>query len=114
MAAGVSSVVVARAGSGTIFEIASWNIPCILVPIPLDVSHDQTKNAFSYARSGAAIVIEQKNLTPHLLAAEIDRLAQNAPLRATMSEAAKSFARPDAARKIAQILLEIGISHEPV
>ncbi len=114
MAAGVASVVVARAGSGTIFEIASWNIPCILVPIPLDVSHDQTKNAFSYARSGAAVVIEQKNLTPHLLAAEIDRLVQDQALRTKMSDAAKAFARPDAARKIAQILIETGISHEQI
>ncbi len=113
MAAGISSIVVARAGSGTIFEIASWGLPAILVPIPLDVSHDQTENAFSYARSGAAEVIEQKNLTPHILAAEIDRLMNNAELREKMSTEAHKFARPDAAKKIAEILLETAISHEP-
>jgi UDP-N-acetylglucosamine--N-acetylmuramyl-(pentapeptide) pyrophosphoryl-undecaprenol N-acetylglucosamine transferase len=48
MTAGISSLVVARAGSGTIFEIASWGLPSILIPIPEDVSHDQTKNAFSF------------------------------------------------------------------
>lgn len=113
MAAGIASLIVARAGSGTIFEIASWGLPSILVPIPLDVSHDQTENAFSFARSGAAEVIEQKNLTPHILAAEIDRLVQNADLRSKMGEAAKKFAKPEAAKKIAEILIETAIAHEP-
>ncbi len=113
MTAGITSVVLARAGSGTIFEVASWGIPAILVPIPLDVSHDQTENAFSYARAGGCIVIEQKNLTPHLLVAEIDRLLANDALRASMAAAGKSFARPEAARKIATVLLEIAIEHEP-
>lgn len=114
MAAGISTLVLSRAGSGTIFELAAWGLPAILVPIPEDVSHDQTENAFSYARAGAGIVIEQHNLTPHLLTAEIDRLVQNDAQRASMSEAAKAFARPDAARKVALILLEEGLSHEPV
>ena len=113
MAAGIATVIVARAGSGTIFEVASWGIPAILVPIPEDVSHDQTENAFSYARSGAAIVIEQHNLAPHVLVSEIDRLMGDPALRAKMSEAAHAYARPDAARKIATILLESAIAHEP-
>jgi UDP-N-acetylglucosamine--N-acetylmuramyl-(pentapeptide) pyrophosphoryl-undecaprenol N-acetylglucosamine transferase len=114
MAAGVSSIVIGRAGSGTIFEVSSWGIPAILVPIPLDVSHDQTENAFSYARSGAAEVIEQKNLSPHILIAEIDRLMANKELRHKMTEAAAKFARPDAAKKIAEILVETAVSHEAV
>lgn len=113
MAAGAASVIVARAGSGTIFEIASWAIPAILIPIPLDVSHDQTENAFSYARAGGASVIEQRNLTPHVLSAEIDRLMQDAPLRTEMQAAGKAFAQPEAARKIARMLLDIGLAHEP-
>ena len=114
MAAGITTVVVARAGSGTIFEVASWALPAILVPIPEDVSHDQTENAFSYARAGAAVVIEQRNLTPHVLLAEIRRIASDPALRDKMSQAAHGFARPDAARKIATILLEEAIEHEPV
>jgi UDP-N-acetylglucosamine--N-acetylmuramyl-(pentapeptide) pyrophosphoryl-undecaprenol N-acetylglucosamine transferase len=114
MATGVTSLVIARAGSGTIFEVASWGIPAILVPIPLDVSHDQTENAFSYARHGGGIVIEQHNLSQHVLLSEIDRLMNDAALRSKMSEAARAFARPDAAHKVAQILVEMAIAHEPV
>jgi len=114
MTAGISSLVVSRAGSGTIFEIASWGIPSIIVPIPTEISHDQTENAFSYARTGASAVLEQKNLAPHLLVAEIDRIVGDPHLHASMSQAAKAFARPDAARKIAEIILETALEHESV
>ncbi|HUO50742.1 MAG TPA: UDP-N-acetylglucosamine--N-acetylmuramyl-(pentapeptide) pyrophosphoryl-undecaprenol N-acetylglucosamine transferase [Candidatus Paceibacterota bacterium] len=114
MAAGIAKVVVARAGSGTIFEVASWGIPAIMVPIPSEISHDQTENAFSYARSGAAVVIEQHNLTPHVLIAEIKRIIDDTALHTKMSEAARAFARPQAARKIASIILDTALEHEPV
>lgn len=114
MTAGIASVIVARAGSGTIFEIASWGIPAILVPIPEDVSHDQIENAFGYARAGAATVVEQKNLTPHLLTAEIRRILGDKALQDSMRKAAQSYARPDAARKVATALLSITIEHQPV
>lgn len=114
MTAGITALVIARAGSGTIFEIASWGIPSILIPIPLDVSHDQTENAFSYARSGAAVVLEQQNLTQHLLLAEIDRIIKDQPSREKMSAAARKFARRDSARKIAETIIEIALEHEPV
>ena len=114
MSAGLAAIIIARAGSGTIFEIAAWGIPSILVPIPLDISHDQTQNAFSYAREGACVVIEQHNLKPHLLIAEIERLMSDPTKLEAMHTAAHTFARPNAAKKIAQILLETAIEHEPV
>lgn len=113
MSAGLAALIIARAGSGTIFEIAAWGIPAILVPIPIDVSHDQTDNAFSYARAGACMVIEQHNLKPHLLLAEIERLMSDPAKLEAMRTAALAFARPNAAKKIAQILLETAIEHEP-
>jgi len=112
MSAGVASVVISRAGSGSIFEIATWGIPSILIPIPEEVSADQSKNAFAYARSGAAVVIEQNNLTSGLLLSEIDRIVTNDEQRHKMSAAARAFARPDAAKAIADALLDIGLSHE--
>lgn len=114
MSAGIATVILSRAGSGSIFEIASWNIPAILVPIPEDVSHDQTENAFSYARAGGAVVIEQRNLTPHILLAELDRLMQDGAKLSQMREAARQYARPDAARKIATSIIETALEHESV
>lgn len=112
MAYGAADLVISRAGSGGIFETAAAHKPSIIIPIPRDVSRDQSTNAFSYARSGAAIVIEQNNLTPHLLSSEINRLFKNPEEMKKMSEAAAGFARPDAAHVIAEKLVGIGIEHE--
>jgi len=112
MAAGAASLIISRAGSGLIFEIAIWGIPSIIIPIPEDVSHDQTKNAFSYARSGAAIVVEEKNLTPNLLLSEINRLYADTERMREMGVAAERFSKPKAARSIAEAIVAIGLSHE--
>ncbi|KND48957.1 MAG: UDP-N-acetylglucosamine--N-acetylmuramyl-(pentapeptide) pyrophosphoryl-undecaprenol N-acetylglucosam [Parcubacteria bacterium C7867-005] len=111
MAAGVADVVVSRAGS-TIFEIAAWGTPSIIIPIPESVSHDQRSNAFAYARSGAGEVIEEQNLTASILASEIDRLVNNPVERERMKQAAKAFYKPTAAHEIAEEILKIALSHE--
>ncbi len=111
MAAGVSTVVVSRAGS-TIFEIAAWRVPAIIVPIDEKVSHDQHSNAFAYARAGGCVVVEEKNLRPNILVSEITRLTNEPEARARMQEAAKVFYKPDAARLIAEEILKIALEHE--
>ena len=112
MAYGATDLVISRAGSGGIFETAAAGLPSIIIPIPRNVSRDQSTNAFTYARTGAAVVVQQNNLTPHLLSSEIKRIFNNPEEMKKMSEAAKSFARPDAARTIAEELINIGIEHE--
>jgi UDP-N-acetylglucosamine--N-acetylmuramyl-(pentapeptide) pyrophosphoryl-undecaprenol N-acetylglucosamine transferase len=111
MGAGAASVVVSRAGS-TIFEIASWQVPAILIPIPEPVSHDQTRNAFAFARAGGGEVIEEKNLTPHLLLSEIMRLIENPEIGNRMKEAQKAFQKPNAAHMVAEEILKIALKHE--
>ncbi len=111
MAAGAASVIVSRAGS-TIFEIALWNVPAILIPITDSNGDHQRKNAYSYARTGAAIVIEENNLSTHVLASEIDRLMEDQALREKMIAGAKSFARTDAADLIANEIIHVALEHE--
>ncbi len=111
MAAGASSLVISRAGSA-IFEIALWKKPSIIIPIPEEVSHDQTSNAFAYASTGACSVIEETNLTPHVLLAEIRRILENQALSAKMIAATSAFAVRDAADKIAREIINIALSHE--
>ncbi|MBI2482335.1 MAG: UDP-N-acetylglucosamine--N-acetylmuramyl-(pentapeptide) pyrophosphoryl-undecaprenol N-acetylglucosamine transferase [Candidatus Vogelbacteria bacterium] len=111
MTAGVTDLVVSRSGSA-VFEFAVWGVPAILVPIPESISHDQRSNAFMYARTGAAAVIEENNLTKSVLSSEINRIISNRELRAKMSEAAKAFAKPEAAATIAQALIDLAATHE--
>lgn len=107
-----AEVVISRAGSGTIHEIAIHGKPAILIPIPEDVSHDQRTNAYAYARSGAASVIEEKNLTPNVLMAELGRISSDPDNMLRMTEQALLFAPRDAAEKVAQALIGIGLEHE--
>ncbi len=111
MASGVSKVVISRAGS-MIFEIASWGIPSILIPITNSNADHQRKNAYSLARAGGAIVIEENNLSPAVISTEIDRVIENPELWQKMSVSARAFSPLDAGEKVAQELLAIGISHE--
>jgi UDP-N-acetylglucosamine--N-acetylmuramyl-(pentapeptide) pyrophosphoryl-undecaprenol N-acetylglucosamine transferase len=111
MSAGVADIIVSRAGS-SIFEIALWGKPSIIVPIPRAVSHDQTTNAFAYAETGAASVIEEANFGSHILIEEINRIYQNKTIKDTMSQRALAFARPDSARIIAEQIINLALQHE--
>lgn len=111
MAAGASNLIITRAGS-TIFEIAAWGVPSIVIPITESNGNHQRVNAYAYARSGAASVIEESNLTTNILLGEIDRLLRDQALLEKMSTAAKNFAEPEAANKIAQEIINIALSHE--
>jgi UDP-N-acetylglucosamine--N-acetylmuramyl-(pentapeptide) pyrophosphoryl-undecaprenol N-acetylglucosamine transferase len=110
LALAASTLVIGRAGAGTIFEIASKGKPSILVPIPENVSHDQKTNAYEYARSGAASVLEEHNLTDGLLASEITRIMSDQAIYDTMSGCARAFAKDNAAQTVANAL--VGISQE--
>ena len=112
MAAGVSSLVITRAGSTSLAEIALWGLPAVVVPIPKEISRDQERNAFHYTRTGAGILLEEKNLTHHILVSEVDRIMNDQNLLNSMSVAAKEFAKPDAATKMAQAVLDIVVEHE--
>lgn len=111
LSAGGCELVVSRAGS-TIFEIAAWGKPSIIIPISEQISHDQTKNAFAYARHGACKVIEEHNLTTHVFVSEITALLENKVLRDELATKAHSFARLDSSEKIADVLIEIALQHE--
>lgn len=107
-----ASLIVSRAGSGTIFEIALKGKPSILIPIPEDISRDQRTNAYAYAKSGAATVIEEHNLTDDLLASEIRNILEHPDLYQNMETAARNFTTGNAADTLADTLLSIGAEHE--
>lgn len=100
-----ADIVISRAGAGIIFELAAFGKPAILVPLPESANNHQNENAQIYAQSGAAVIIQQENLLGNLVMEELKKIFQNQALLQKMSEAAKSFYRPDAAKIIAKYLL---------
>ena len=111
--AGAADLIISRAGMTAVAEIALWKKPAILIPIPEAISHDQRTNAYAYAHTGAAVVLEEANLTPNILASEVRRITGDPALRKTMSENGALFANADAATIIAEEMIAIGLSHEP-
>lgn len=112
-AAGAADLVISRAGATSIAEISLWQKPAILIPIPEAISHDQRTNAYAYAHTGAAVVLEEGNLTHHVLASEVTRILGDTRTAQTMAGHAHGFANPDAGRVIAEEVVRIALSHEP-
>ena len=111
MSAGAADIVVSRAGS-TLFEIACWGIPSILVPFTNSNADHSKKNAFNYARAGACSVIEEMNMTGNILFSEINRIVKDKKTWNIMAHNAKAFHKPNAAMKIARELVDIALEHE--
>ncbi len=111
MAYGAADLVITRAGS-SLFEVASAGIPAIVIPIPKAITEHQTPNAIAYSKTGAGIVIEQNNLSATLLVSEVSRILDNKDLHARMQLAARAAGHDNAAKIIADELLNIALSHE--
>ncbi|MDP2676611.1 MAG: UDP-N-acetylglucosamine--N-acetylmuramyl-(pentapeptide) pyrophosphoryl-undecaprenol N-acetylglucosamine transferase [bacterium] len=107
----VVDVAVSRAGAGSIFMFAAWETPAIFIPLPHAAQDHQRENAYAYAHTGAGTVMEENNLTPHLLFEEIQHLIKDAALRKRMKAAAANFAQKDAAEKIAREIISLALEH---
>jgi UDP-N-acetylglucosamine--N-acetylmuramyl-(pentapeptide) pyrophosphoryl-undecaprenol N-acetylglucosamine transferase len=106
VALAASDLVVARAG-GSIFEIAAHGRPAILVPYPHATADHQTTNAAWMVDGGAAILLEDAELSGPRLASEVARLIGDPGRLAAMERASLALARPDAARAIAAEVLAV-------
>jgi UDP-N-acetylglucosamine--N-acetylmuramyl-(pentapeptide) pyrophosphoryl-undecaprenol N-acetylglucosamine transferase len=95
-----ADVIVCRAGATTIAELTAAGRAAILIPLPTAADDHQRRNAEILTKDGAAEMIEQKDLTGELLASQIIALASDAARRSRIAEAARRFARPDAAMVI--------------
>ncbi len=111
MLGGAATVIVGRSGS-SLFEIAAWGKPSVLIPYAAAHGDHQRKNAYHYARTGACVVIEEVNLTPSVLKNEIDTLIEHKDKYDAMAHHAKEFYKEDAARKIAIEAVTIALEHE--
>jgi UDP-N-acetylglucosamine--N-acetylmuramyl-(pentapeptide) pyrophosphoryl-undecaprenol N-acetylglucosamine transferase len=95
-----ANVIVCRAGSTTLAEIAAVGRAAILVPLPTATDDHQRRNAEALGSAGAAEVLDQRDLTGATLATRILALLDDEARRARLAAAVKAFARPDAARVI--------------
>jgi UDP-N-acetylglucosamine--N-acetylmuramyl-(pentapeptide) pyrophosphoryl-undecaprenol N-acetylglucosamine transferase len=100
-----ADLVLARSG-GSIFEVVAVGRPAILVPFPYATGDHQTANAEWMRAAGAASVIPDGELSAERLQAEIASVFGGASRLQAMGAAARRLAKPDAARRIADEVLE--------
>ena len=101
-----ADLIISRAGSGSIFEIAAVSKPSILIPLPEAAQNHQIKNAYCYAENGASIVIGESNFTSHFFLEKLKYLFSHPSELEKMAEKAREFAKPKAAKIIASYLIE--------
>ncbi len=96
-----ADMIVSRSGAGSIFEIAAFGKPSILIPLPEAAQNHQLANAQEYATAGAAAVIQEKDLSIENFIATVDLILANPEKKQAMTEATMRFAKPEAAQKLA-------------
>jgi UDP-N-acetylglucosamine--N-acetylmuramyl-(pentapeptide) pyrophosphoryl-undecaprenol N-acetylglucosamine transferase len=103
---GWADLVLCRAGALTVAELAAAGVGAILVPFPYAVDDHQTANARFLERDGAALIIQQRDLTAQSLAERLRELLPDRRRLLAMAEAARDLARIDAAEQVALLCLE--------
>ncbi|CAN7253617.1 undecaprenyldiphospho-muramoylpentapeptide beta-N-acetylglucosaminyltransferase [Rhizobium sp. LjRoot254] len=99
-----ANLVISRSGASTVSELAVIGRPSILVPYPYALDHDQAANAAALQAEGGAKVIAQSHLSPEKLA-NILRHSMDEPAKlADTARAAKATGKPDAARRLADLV----------
>ncbi len=97
-------LVIARSGATTVAELAVAGRPSILVPLPIAIDDDQTFNARTLADVGGAWILQQRELTPAILADKLANLLSDPQALATAAQAAASCGIADAAARMADLV----------
>jgi UDP-N-acetylglucosamine--N-acetylmuramyl-(pentapeptide) pyrophosphoryl-undecaprenol N-acetylglucosamine transferase len=102
-----ADLVICRSGASTVSELAAVGLPSILVPYPHHSDQQQTHNANWLVQAGAALLLEQKDLTTSALKTLVLDLHENRRKLQQMSDISRSIAIRDADEIIARRCLEL-------
>lgn len=102
-----ADLVVSRAGAGTISEIMALKKPSILIPLRGAAADHQTKNASILAHFGAARMLSEENLAPHLFVSEIDYLMRDPSVLEDMAARAGKLSIKDATERLAHLTVDL-------
>jgi UDP-N-acetylglucosamine--N-acetylmuramyl-(pentapeptide) pyrophosphoryl-undecaprenol N-acetylglucosamine transferase len=102
-----ADLVICRAGATTLAELSAAGRASILVPLPTAADDHQRHNALALVGQGAALMVEQRELSGERLATEIAALAGDLERRQQIGAEARRLARPDAAKVIVDRVLAL-------
>ena len=101
-----ASLVVARAGAGTISELELLGKPCVLVPSPNVAEDHQTKNALALVNKEAAIMVTDKDAEQQLVPKALEIIHDDERLR-TLSRNIATLAHHESAERIVDEIVRI-------
>jgi UDP-N-acetylglucosamine--N-acetylmuramyl-(pentapeptide) pyrophosphoryl-undecaprenol N-acetylglucosamine transferase len=99
-----TSVAVCRSGAASCAELALFGLPAILVPYPEAARDHQRANALALQSTGAAVLVDQSELTPERLGDLLQALAADPARRQVMRQASLARALPGADRNLADLV----------
>lgn len=102
-----ADLVISRAGALTLAELEAAGRAAILIPSPNVAENHQYYNALELQKAGAAVVIEEKELTADRLIGTVERLTADRASLASMGKLARALAEPKSLEKITDRLLEL-------
>ncbi|HEY6867115.1 MAG TPA: glycosyltransferase, partial [Candidatus Eisenbacteria bacterium] len=102
-----ADLVVCRAGATTLAELTVCKKPSILIPFPAAADNHQVRNAQSLVDAGAAVMIEERDLTGEQLASEVRAILTQPDRRARMARAAGRLGAPQAAQEITDVCAQL-------
>jgi UDP-N-acetylglucosamine--N-acetylmuramyl-(pentapeptide) pyrophosphoryl-undecaprenol N-acetylglucosamine transferase len=110
-----ADIVVARAGANTMAELAVQHKPCIIIPNPVLTGGHQLKNVAHLEKDDAIFVVHEKDIAndKHVLFNTVRELLDNAKLRYKLGEQLGTYAKPEAAQELAQLIIKVGEKEYP-
>jgi UDP-N-acetylglucosamine--N-acetylmuramyl-(pentapeptide) pyrophosphoryl-undecaprenol N-acetylglucosamine transferase len=102
-----ASLIVCRGGSSTLAEVTALGLPAIVVPYPYAVADHQTYNGRALAEAGAATLVADRELDGTRLLREVESILSDPARLERMRQASREQGRPDAARRVADLLLDL-------
>ncbi|ABM14318.1 UDP-N-acetylglucosamine--N-acetylmuramyl-(pentapeptide) pyrophosphoryl-undecaprenol N-acetylglucosamine transferase [Mycolicibacterium vanbaalenii PYR-1] len=106
LAYAAADLAVCRSGAMTVAEVSAVGLPAVYVPLPIG-NGEQRLNALPVVEAGGGILVEDRSLTPEFVAETVPGLLNNADTLAAMTAAAALAGHPDAARRVAEVALEV-------
>ncbi|MCX2727692.1 undecaprenyldiphospho-muramoylpentapeptide beta-N-acetylglucosaminyltransferase [Thermomicrobium sp. 4228-Ro] len=106
-----ADLVLGRAGASTVAELAALGKPAILVPLPGARGNEQLRNAQLLAQAGSAVILDQRELSPEQLVVLVRELVADPIALARMGQRGRTLAVPDAAERLARLILAVARSH---
>jgi len=104
-----SDLIVCRSGASTVAEIAAAGKAAIFVPLPTAADDHQRHNAETLVKQGAALMLQEKELTPQRLVETVVEVLGDPERLVRIGTAARNLAHPNAAAEIAAMAAELAV-----